>query len=81
LTHIFNAYLKHGIYPDRLKFASGVKVIMANYRPISLLIGFSKIFESVMYNRIKQHMHTNNLISFAKFGFGETETQKWQYIP
>jgi Notch-like protein len=51
LSHIFNASLEHGIYPERMKFASrpayktGEKVVMANYRPISLLISFSKIFE------------------------------------
>jgi hypothetical protein len=48
--HIFNASLEQGIYPDRKKFASvrpvyktGDKVVMANYRPISLLciIGLS----------------------------------------
>jgi hypothetical protein len=44
---------------------------MANYRPISLLISFSKIFERVVYNRIKQHIHANNLTSFAQFGFRE----------
>jgi hypothetical protein len=41
LCHIFNASLEHGIYPDRMKFASlrpiyktGEKAIMAYYRPI-----------------------------------------------
>jgi hypothetical protein len=84
LCHICNASLEQGIYPDRIKFASlkpiyktGEKVVMENYRPISLLISFSKIFERGVCNRIRQHMHTNNLISFAQFGFREnsnTET-------
>jgi hypothetical protein len=84
MCHIFNASLEQGIYPDRMKFVSlmpiyktGDKVVMTNYRPISLLTSFSKIFERVVYNRIRQHMHTYNLISFAQFGFREnsnTET-------
>jgi hypothetical protein len=72
MCHIFYASLEQVIYPDRMKFASlrpmyktGDKVVMTNYRPISLLISFSKIFERVVYNRIRQHMHTYNLISFA----------------
>jgi hypothetical protein len=82
--HIVNASLEHGIYPDRIKFTSlrpiykrGEKAVMANYRPISLLIIFSKIFEKVMYNRTKHHIHTNNSISFTQFRFREninTET-------
>ncbi|PNF22769.1 hypothetical protein B7P43_G06670 [Cryptotermes secundus] len=81
LGHILNASLERGIFPDRMKFASvrplhktGEKVVMANYRPISLLIIFSKIFEKAMYNRIKQHLHTNNLISSAQFGFRENRS-------
>jgi sarcosine oxidase/L-pipecolate oxidase len=88
LGHIFNALIEHGTYPYRMKFASlkpmhktGEKVVMANYRPISLLISFSKIFERVMYSRIKQHMYTNNLISLAQFGFREnSNTEMAIYI-
>jgi hypothetical protein len=84
LCHIFNASLEQGIYTARMKFASlrpiyktGDKAVMANYRPISLLINVSKIIGRVVYNRIKQHMYVNNLISVAQFGFREnsnTET-------
>jgi hypothetical protein len=78
LKYCTAASLEHGIYPRRMKFASlrpihktGEKVVMANYRPISLLISFSKMFERVMYNRINKYMYTNNLISLAQFGFRE----------
>jgi hypothetical protein len=68
-----------------MKFASlrpihiytiGEKAVIANYRPISLLIIFPKKFEKVMYNRIRQHIHTNNLFSPAQFGFMENRSMK-----
>jgi hypothetical protein len=35
---------------------------MTNYRPISLLMVFSKVLEKVVYNRLSHHMHTNILV-------------------
>jgi hypothetical protein len=55
-------------------YKPGEKEVMGNYRPISLLIIFSKVFEKVMYNRIKQHILTNSLISCALFGFMENKS-------
>jgi hypothetical protein len=60
LTHIFNASLSSGIFPDRLKLAKVVHYIkrggghydIKNYRAISILSDFSKIFEKLMYNRL-----------------------------
>jgi hypothetical protein len=50
LTHICNAALGYGVFPDRLKytivepcFRKGNRQEIANYRPISLLTAFSKI--------------------------------------
>jgi hypothetical protein len=84
LGHIFNVSLEQGVYPERMKYASlrhiyktGEKSDMSNYRPISLLIAFSKVLERVMYNRLKQHIDTNNIIASKQFGFREnrnTET-------
>jgi hypothetical protein len=42
-----------------------------------LLIAFSKVLERVMYNRLKQHIDTDNIIASEQFGFREnrnTET-------
>ncbi|PNF23822.1 hypothetical protein B7P43_G15913 [Cryptotermes secundus] len=76
LTHICNHSLYTGIFPDRLKisivkpvFKKGDKYSMTNYRPISLLSTFSKILEKVMYSRINQHMHCNNILVPEQYGF------------
>jgi hypothetical protein len=52
LTHICNAVLSTGVFPDSLKyvvvkpiFKKGNKYEISNYSPISLLTSFSKIIE------------------------------------
>ena len=40
-----------------------------NYRPISLLPIFSKIFEKVIYNTIFKHLESNNLLANQQSGF------------
>ena len=51
LTYICNTTTNTGIFPNRLKYAvvkplhkKGNKHELSNYRPISLLTAFSKIF-------------------------------------
>ena len=51
LTHVINVSLEKGAFPDKLKiskiipvYKSGDVDIFTNYRPISILSGFSKIF-------------------------------------
>ena len=52
LTFICNRMLSTGTFPDRLKFSEikpiykkGIKTLITNYRPISLLPVFSKILK------------------------------------
>jgi len=53
LTHIINVSISDGVFPDKLKVAKvcpiyknkGSKEDKSNYRPISLISVFSKIFE------------------------------------
>jgi hypothetical protein len=42
---------------------------MTNYRPISLLPVFSKVFKKAMHNRLSQHVHTNNMFVPEQHGF------------
>ena len=41
----------------------------SNYRPISLLPSFSKIFEKVMYQQTYSYFQTNNLLYSSQYGF------------
>jgi hypothetical protein len=68
--YIINKSLTTGIYPTRLKFPivnpvfkSGDKLNISNYRPISLLLAFSKVFENVIYSRLYQHLTHNNIFT------------------
>ena len=76
LTYICNRMLLTGIFPTRLKYAEvkpifkkGDKNTTSNYRPISLLTSFSKIFEKVIYNRIYHHINHNHILANEQFGF------------
>jgi hypothetical protein len=68
--------LNTGVFPDRLKYATvtpihqkGDTYSMSNYRPISILTAFSKIFERIIYTRIINHIHLNNILTPYQFGF------------
>ena len=65
-----------GVFPNNLKIAkvvpilkSGDSEIPTNYKPISVLTYFSKIFEKVLYIRLKDYFTKNSLISQQQYGF------------
>ena len=76
LTYICNRMLATGTFPDRLKYSEikpiykkGNKTHISNYRPISLLPVFSKIFEKIIYRRLSYHLTINNILVKEQFGF------------
>ena len=76
LSDIFNVCLSEGTYPDLLKIAEVVPIFkkeecnkMTNYRPISLLSQFNKIFENLLYTLIYSYLTKFNLLSDHQFGF------------
>jgi Notch-like protein len=83
LTYIISRSLATGMFPDRFKF-SGIKPIykngdknrISNYRPISLLTSFSKIFERVMFTRLHWHLTKNNILVDEQFGFRPNSSLK-----
>lgn len=64
-------------------FKSGNKCNINNYRPISILPAFNKIFEKVITTRLVNFIERNNLISDYQHGFRSgrsTETAILQLI-
>lgn len=62
LHYIFNLSLKQQTYPELWKEAyivpvhkSGSTVEVSNYRPVSILNNFAKIFERIIYDRLSSH--------------------------
>lgn len=59
LTKIFNLCLRTSIFPDVWKlsklcpvFKKGDRADVSNYRPITIISNFAKVFESVLYTRM-----------------------------
>lgn len=76
LQHIFNQSFSLGIVPDNLKIGcitpihkSGDKMLILNYRPITLLNSLSKILEKTMKKRLLAYLDKHKLISTRQFGF------------
>ena len=76
INYICNKMLSQGVFPDRLKYATVIPLHkkgdcsdMSNYRPISLLTSFSKIFETIMHIRILNHITKYNILSNNQYGF------------
>ena len=78
LSYLINNSLSNGIFPSALKeakiipiFKAGDKNLCSNYRPISILPFFSKIYEKIIYKRLKSYLSQINIPSKNQFGFQE----------
>ena len=76
LAKIFNNCISNGIFQDPLKVSKitpvckkGANDDIGNYRPVSVLPIFGKIFEKILYSRIYSFMCSKNIISELQFGF------------
>jgi hypothetical protein len=76
LSFVFNRCLVTGYFPDQLKiskvtpvYKSGSKDQFQNYRPISIVPIFSKVFESLICSRLNNIFESNNLLTHSQFGF------------
>jgi hypothetical protein len=65
-----------GVFPDRLKYAiikplhkNDDRCEASNYRPISLLTSFSKIFEAIVQKRTLKHLTKHNILCTEQYGF------------
>ena len=78
LTKIYNSCVLSGSFPDAFKIAEiipiykkGPKDKCCNYRPISLLQLFSKIFQKCLFNQFHDYLIYNILIYKQQYGFVE----------
>ena len=69
LTYLINSSINKGIFPNELKiakvipiFKSGDKTSIENYRLISVLSVFSKIFEKIMYNHLINFINKQDVL-------------------
>ena len=76
LTKIINSSFEQGIFPQALKTAKvvpihkgGSKTDVSNYRPISLLSSFSKVYEKLMHNRVLQFLDAHDILCENQYGF------------
>ena len=73
LTQLINLSFEVSTFPDLLKTASihkkGSKLNQENYRPISLLLTLSKIYEKVLYVRLYSHLIKNKLVYDKQYDF------------
>ena len=76
LSSLFNKYIESGEFPNVLKigrispiYKKDAKDNIKNYRPISTLPIFRKIFEKVLYSRIYDYVTSKNILSKTQFGF------------
>ena len=77
LTKLINSSFQSGVFPDSLKHAKilpiykgkGDKSNVDNYRPISILPVFSKVFESIVKNKLLDFMYRFNLLNPSQHGF------------
>ena len=82
LCIIFNKAVTAGTYPSQLKlakvialFKKGQPFILDNYRPISLLSCFNRIFEKIIAYQLRSICESNNIIYDFQFGLGKFTLQ------
>ena len=76
LCNIFNMCITSGKQPDKLKlahalpiFKKGSRLLVSNYRPISLLSNLNKILEKIMHKRMYAFLEKYEILYELQFGF------------
>ena len=76
LNILIDFAFSNGIFPDSCKTAKVIPLLKSgnvndlnNYRPISILTCFSKIFEKLLHKRLYEFLNKNNVIIPTQYGF------------
>ena len=81
LSKYYNILMKAGIFPDVSKTGRITPIykkddaeLLENYRPISTLPIFGKIFEKVIYSRLYNFLTSQNILYDKQFGFRKSHS-------
>ena len=82
LAELLNMCLKESCFPDSWKVSSVVPIFKnveerstaKNYRPFSILSVISKVFETLVNNRIVDHLEKCGLFSDFQYGFRSSQS-------
>lgn len=76
LKHIINLIFETGVVPSHFKiaiitpiFKAGDQTKVNNYRPISVISNFSKVFEKCIKSRLENFLQKNQILSKNQFAF------------
>ena len=76
VTHIFNASIMTGTYPQLWKMAlvrplpkTKSPTVPSDFRPISILPCLSKALEHIVHRQLTDYLHTHNLLDENQSGF------------
>ena len=86
LAKLYNFSLASCTFPDQWKMAhvcpvhkKGNNHLVENYRPISLLVNLSKVFEKLIHCRIYTFLTSNNLLIENNSGFKKGDSTEIKY--
>ena len=81
LRKYHNIFMHNGVFPDNLKvgkiasiFKKGDQEKFENYRPVSTLPIFGKLFEKVIYSRQYDYLVKNNILYDNQYGFRKSHS-------
>ena len=87
LTYLINTSFTEGVFPKELKLARvvpifkiGDKTELTNYRPISVLSFFSKVFDKFMYTHLLYFIEQNKIIYKHQYGFRQKHSTQHAII-
>jgi len=81
LHHMVNLCIEQACFPSELKIAKVVPIykgndplLISNYRPVSVLPVFSKIYERIIHTRMLKFINDHNCLYKFQFGFRAKHT-------
>ena len=86
LKEYYNNFMQTGYFPDALKigkvtpvFKKGDQEKFENYRPVSILPIFGKLFEKIKYSRLYDYLTSKGILYGNQFGFKKSYSCSLNY--